>query len=130
MYKKKDMQLSEANLQSRLRKLKANKRPSVKDAFTLIEILIVVGILTLIIAIAIPALSTSKGDTRKRSAEARAKVLNEARDRAILSDVGGISSREQWDSVFGSPTNSTNAVENAAGFLLSNNLVRFDQGNL
>jgi type IV pilus assembly protein PilA len=52
--------------------------------WTLVEILVVVGILGIIVAIAIAALGTSKGDTTQEAAEANAKVINEAITRAIL----------------------------------------------
>jgi len=103
---------------TKLHNLKSTKK---NQAFTLIEILIVVGIISLIVAIAIPALSTSKGESERRSAEGRAKVLNEGRDRAILKDLGGITSMEDWTNTFG---NGTNGAEAAAAFLISNNLVR------
>jgi prepilin-type N-terminal cleavage/methylation domain-containing protein len=89
-------------------------------AFTLIEILIAVGIIALIVAIAIPALSSSKADSERRSAEGRAKVLNEARDRAILGNVGGITSIDDWTNAYGTTNDSVAAV----AFLLENNLIR------
>jgi prepilin-type N-terminal cleavage/methylation domain-containing protein len=96
------------------KKLKKN------SAFTLIELLIAVGIIALIVAIAVPALFNSKAQADRESAEARAKVLNEARDRAILGNVGGITSMEQWQTNFPGTNNSTNAIM----FLLTNNLIR------
>ena len=88
------------------------------SAFTLIEMVMVIAIIALIVAIAIPSLNTAKATTEQTSAEARAKVLNEARDRAILKGAGGYETRDQWNAAFG--TDGTNA----AAFLLSNNLVR------
>jgi prepilin-type N-terminal cleavage/methylation domain-containing protein len=92
------------------------------SAFTLIEILIAVGIIALIVAIAIPALSNSKGQADRESAEARAKVLNEARDRAILTDVDGVTSMQAWTNRFGDTNDSVEAVE----FLLSNGLIQYN----
>jgi prepilin-type N-terminal cleavage/methylation domain-containing protein len=97
-----------------------------KSAFTLIELLIAVGIIAIIVAIAIPALSTSKGDADRQSAEARAKVLNEARDRAILLDlqVNGtnLTSITEWTACFPNSNSSTNAIS----FLLQNGLIQFN----
>lgn len=96
------------------------------SAFTLIELLIAVGIIALIVAIAIPALSNSKGDASRKSAEARAKVLNEARDRAILTDLSvngtNLASITEWSTCFPGPTDSTNAV----AFLLQNGLIQYN----
>jgi prepilin-type N-terminal cleavage/methylation domain-containing protein len=109
------------------------KTPKLKQknkAFTLIEMIVVVAVMAIIVAIAIPALSSSRNDAQESSAEARAKVLNEARDRAILKDIGGISSREQWDtnnwdvSKFTNGTPEEKQAAAAAAFLISNNLVR------
>jgi type IV pilus assembly protein PilA len=96
------------------------KRLKKAGGFTLIEMLIVVAIVGIIVAIAIAALGTSKGDADRRSAEARSKVLNEARDRAILANIGGITTREEWEAAFPNEEDLTAA----AAFLLSNNLIR------
>ena len=84
------------------------KKRKGREAFTLIEILVVVAILVIITAIAIPALSSSKRDAELAEANGTAKVLNEARDRAILIEAGGIKSRQEWDETYGD--NVTNAI--------------------
>jgi prepilin-type N-terminal cleavage/methylation domain-containing protein len=108
---------------AKTKKTEKTKRTKKNSAFTLIEILIAVGIIAIIVAIAIPALGTSKADTDRKSAEARAKVLNEARDRAILGNIGGITSIEDWTDEYGTTAESTNAIV----FLLTNNLIRTHQ---
>ena len=92
-------------------------KTALSQAFTLIEMVVVIAILAILVAITIPALNNAKGTTEAASAAGRAKVLNEARDRAILKGIGGYETREQWDAAFADGTN-------AAAFLLSNNLVR------
>lgn len=54
--------------------------------FTLIEMLVVVAVLGIIAAIAVPALNTAKEQARAHSREASAKVLNEAIVRAMMKD--------------------------------------------
>jgi len=101
-------------------------------AFTLIELLVVIAVMAILVALAIPALSTSRTDANQRSAEARAKVLNEARDRAILKEViPQITTRDEWNAYWASSNNFTAfstaadpAAAAAAAFLISNNLVR------
>lgn len=92
------------------------------QGFTLIEILVVIGIITIIVGIAIAALSTSKSDSDKTAGEAMAKVLNQARDRAIIK--GLVESRDAWNESFGNDT--VGAVQ----FLKTNSLVDFKQTNL
>jgi prepilin-type N-terminal cleavage/methylation domain-containing protein len=111
--------------------MKTPRKNSKNKAFTLIEMLVVVAVMAIIVAIAIPALSSSRTDANQTSAEARAKVLNEARDRAILKEViPEITSREQWDAYWDNPGNTSaftgdNApAQAAAAFLISNNLIR------
>lgn len=99
-------------------------------AFTLIEMIVVVAVMAIIVAIAIPALSSSKTDSQKRSAEARAKVLNEATDRAILKElIPGVTTRSNWGTHWSMNTTGFTTAEDppaaaAAAFLISNNLVR------
>lgn len=108
-------------------KMSKQSKQSKKSAFTLIEILIAVGIIALIVAIAIPALSNSKADSQQKSAEARAKVLNEARDRAIINDLAlpngtTLASITEWTNEFGDTNDSVAAIQ----FLLNNNLIKMN----
>jgi|LakMenEpi03Aug12_release.lakeMendotaPanAssembly.Ray.scaffolds.fasta_scaffold770843_1 prepilin-type N-terminal cleavage/methylation domain-containing protein len=106
------------------------KSPKSKNkGFTLIELIVVVAVMSIIVAIAIPALSSSKTSAQQGSAEARAKVLNEGTDRAILKEViPGVTTRSNWGDHWatntGSFTGTNAAAEAAAAFLISNNLVR------
>ncbi len=52
--------------------------------WTLIELIIVIAIIGILFSLAIAALSRSKSTTSTESAEANAKVINEAITRAIL----------------------------------------------
>lgn len=74
----------------------------------MVEMVIVVAIVAILVAVAIPALSTAKNDSETTKARATAKVLNEARDRAIVQEAGGIKTRADWDATYGN--NVTNAV--------------------
>lgn len=57
-----------------------------KNAFSLIEILVVVALLAIVISIAVPALFTSREDTIVLSENATAKTLNDAVTRAIIKE--------------------------------------------
>lgn len=55
-----------------------------KAGWTLIEIMVVIGVMSIIIAIAIAALSTSKPDSLNTARSGTAKTINEAIVRAYL----------------------------------------------
>ena len=93
------------------------------NAFTLIEMVIVVAIIGLIVAIAVPALSTGKKDTERTSAEARAKVLNEAIVRARLKEDPETKEGGNPTGILEGGASGTNGVA-AAAYLLQQNLVR------
>lgn len=98
--------------------MKIHRKRFRRKAFTLIEALIVVAILGIIAAVVFPALRNARASSEKRAAEGNAKTLNDARDRAIITGVGGISSMDEWTNTFG-----TNG-QAAAAFLITNGLVR------
>lgn len=98
--------------------LTSRVKSKAKRAFTLMEMLIAVTIIALISALVVPAIFDSKSEATAKSAQARAKVLNEARDRAIIV---GLISESDWTNNYGSSAESTNAIM----FLLTNNLIRY-----
>lgn len=62
------------------------KLNSVKGAFTLIEMLIVVTIIGILVGIGVPAIRTAKSDAEARKTEAVAQMVALAKERAILAD--------------------------------------------
>lgn len=74
--------------------------------FTLIEMLIVVGIIGILVAIAVPALSTSMSEARKAKVNAYTSQINTALSRYVVdqetknaSPVLGALSETTWDSI-------------------------------
>lgn len=55
-----------------------------KRGFTLIEMLIVVGIIGILVALAVPALSTSMSDARKAKVSAYVSQINTALNRYVI----------------------------------------------
>lgn len=95
-------------------------------AFTLIEVMIAVAVLAIILGIGSMALRNSKANALARSAEARAKLLNDARDRVIIGGIDGINSIDQWNQRFPS---GDQGMSNAAAFVISNNLIQLQAAN-
>lgn len=60
------------------------KTPSLQKAFTLVEMIVVIAILAIIVAIAVPALSTSKIDAEHAAQDANTTTLNQGLQRAAL----------------------------------------------
>lgn len=90
-----------------------NLRQTRQSAFTLIEALVVVVLITIVVAIAIPALNSSKEDSIRTNANANAKALNEARQRAVLTDDPNAidtNSFLYWSSTEDDKTNLLNAA--------------------
>ena len=75
-----------------------------KRGFTLIEMLIVVGIIGILVALAVPALSTSMSDARKAKVSAYISQLNTALNRYVIDQevkneknaITGLSSDTEW----------------------------------
>jgi type IV pilus assembly protein PilA len=88
--------------------------------FTLIEMLIVVAVIALIVAIATPALLTSKQKTKLAQAQALEKVMNEAVTRVRLKTKGNDGTNN-----IGLPEALTgNNTEEAVDWLIDNGYVQ------
>jgi prepilin-type N-terminal cleavage/methylation domain-containing protein len=82
--------------------------------WTLIELVIVIAIIGILFALAVAAIGRSKSETSTESAEANAKVINEAITRAILQ--GDTNSLIVGD--------SANDVEAATAYLIDEGYIR------
>jgi general secretion pathway protein H len=67
-------------------KVSMQSRPSKSAGFTLIEILIVIGLIALVTAVAVPSLTNVFRASAESFAKQTALLLREARDRALLTD--------------------------------------------
>lgn len=78
-----------------------------KRGFTLIEMLIVVGIIGILVALAVPALSTSMSDARKAKVSAYVSQINTALNRYVIdqevknqkNEIANLSSQDGWDKI-------------------------------
>lgn len=61
---------------------------SARKAYSLIEILIVISVIAVLVAIAVPALDKAREYARLEAARGTKKILNEARIRAVLKGEG------------------------------------------
>lgn len=57
---------------------------SLKKAFSLVELLVVVAVMVIIVGIGVPALRTSRQDSIETAAHGQSRTLNDAKNRAII----------------------------------------------
>lgn len=88
-----------------------NMKNRLQSAFTLVELLIAVGIVALIISICIPAIGQARVNSTVTANEQTAKTLNDAINRAILDGY--------TDAVL-----SGNDVDAACDWLVTNGYIR------
>lgn len=81
------------------------------------ELLIVVTVIAIIVGIAVPFVADSISKSREAQQEALTTVLNQAKTRAILRNLDGIRSEEDWENRF------SGDMEAAITFLVQNNLI-------